>query len=232
VSNACLRNPASCSTLAGKEVTTVQAVGTVVASGAAIWGALSTTLEEQITEEMKKCAEQARSEVLLRHREQFENPSPSDDECQQMTMDANGRAVTWAMRLGAEMHEVALQCAGARLDELRPGGYSLEPCYRYDPNTGQTTFISCTEVQELLENGCSSELRGTLRPDVVIHTGNPLRAQAVYDFKFPCVNSGKKPRWREYPPGHPCHPFNQQQMYQKALGPRPHMVVPRWGVLE
>ncbi|QRK10355.1 hypothetical protein JQX13_09825 [Archangium violaceum] len=32
-----------------------------------------------------------------------------------MTVDAKGRGVTWAMRLGLEMHEVAMTCAGMKL---------------------------------------------------------------------------------------------------------------------
>jgi hypothetical protein len=231
VSNACLRNPQACATLTGKEVTTVQAVGTAVASGAAVLGALDDKLRSNITEKLEDCADLARSEVLIRHRKEFENPSPSDEECRQMTKDSQGRRVTWAMRLGAEMHAVARQCAETELNKLRPGGFSLEPCYRYDKNTGQTTFISCEEVQELLNSGCGSALKGTLRPDVVIHSGHPLKAQEVFDFKFPCVISSDSIIWREYPPGHPCHPFNQAEMYQKALGPYPQPIFPRWGAL-
>lgn len=231
VSNACLRNPQACATLAGKEVSTVQAVGTAVASGAAVLDALDEKHRSAIEEGLKKCASLARSTVLIRHREHFENPTPSDEECRQLTKDATGRRLTWAMRLGAEMHEVALQCADTKLNELRPGGFSLEPCYRYDKNTGRTTFINCEKVQELLDDGCSSELIGTLRPDVVIHPGDPLNAKAVFDFKFPCVNSGQAPEWRKYPPGHPCHPFDQKRMYEKALGPTPQMVVPWLGAL-
>ncbi|WP_257455106.1 hypothetical protein [Archangium lipolyticum] len=234
LSNGCLRNPAYCATLTGKETTTVQAVGTAVASGAAVLAVLDKTLEEHIQEELVDCANLARSEVLIRHRAQFVDPTPSDAECRQWTTDAQGRRVTWAMRLGSEMHEVALQCAQGKLNGLRPGGFSLEPCYRHDLRTGQTTFISCEQVEELLANGCSSELKGTIRPDVVIHTGNPLQALAVFDFKFPCVNKDgdKSSEWREYPEGHPCHGLmNQGQLYKKALGPEPVRVAPRWGIL-
>jgi hypothetical protein len=233
VSNACLRNPQACATLTGKEVSTVQAVGTAVASGAAVLDALDAKLRGSITEKLEDCADLARSEVLIRHRKAFKKPSPSDEECRQMTKDAQGRRVTWAMRLGAEMHGVALQCAETELNKLRPGGFSLEPCYRHNLQTGQTTFISCDEVQELLNNGCGSELKGTLRPDVVIYASTPLKAQAIFDFKFPCVSSDEPTNvWRQYPPGHPCHPFNQAEMYEKALGPAPQPIFPRWGALQ
>jgi hypothetical protein len=234
LSNSCLKNPAYCATLTGKDSTTVQAVGTAVASGAAVLAVLDKTQAEHIQEELVDCANMARSEVLIRHRAQFENPTPSDAECRQWTTDAQGRSVTWAMRLGSEMHDVALQCTQGKLNGLRPGGFSLEPCYRHDLLTGQTTFISCEQVQELLANGCSSDLRGTIRPDVVIHSGNPLQVLAVFDFKFPCVNlnGDQESKWRRYPEGHPCHPFNQKQIYEKALGPEPLMLVPRWGVLQ
>lgn len=51
------------------------------------------------------------SEVLLRYPTAFRGPSPDANECNQWTVDAQGRSVTWAMRLGTEMHEVARQCA-------------------------------------------------------------------------------------------------------------------------
>ncbi len=85
----------------------MQAVGTAVASGAAVLAVLDQTQAEHIQEELVDCANQARSEVLIRHRQQFVDPTPSDAECRQWTTDAQGRSVTWAMRLGTEMHEVA-----------------------------------------------------------------------------------------------------------------------------
>ena len=92
------------------------------------------------------------------------------------------------MRLGTEMHEVARQCAEEELNKLRPGGFSLEQRYRYDSRTGRKKLVSTAEEQALKDSGNQGELRGTVKPDVVIHSGDPLDVQAIYDFKFPCVN--------------------------------------------
>ena len=74
---------------------------------------------------------------------------------------------------------MALQCVQERLDRLIPGRFSLEPRYRYDKRTGQTELVSQQEARALRQQGCGDELKGTLVPDVVIHSGNPLEALAV-----------------------------------------------------
>ncbi|PTL82822.1 hypothetical protein [Vitiosangium sp. GDMCC 1.1324] len=233
LTNACRQDPKYCATLAGKEVASgpVQTVGSAVASGAAVLKVLSQTTREDIETELKRCADEARSEVILRYPTEFKGQTPSDAECKQWTVDAKGRWVTWAMRLGTEMHDVALGCINKTLSRLRKGGYSLDPCYRYDKQTQKTTFVSCEEVKDLLDRGCGDELRGTLRPDLVLHSGNPLDVQAVYDFKFPCVNSNTKPEWRDYPETSPHYGCNQGQLYQEALGVEPEIIFPRWGLI-
>ncbi|QRK13905.1 hypothetical protein JQX13_32625 [Archangium violaceum] len=234
LTGACLRNPRYCATLAGKEIAKgpVQTVGTAVSSGAAVLRVLQPEVRENIEEELERCADLARSEVLLRYPTEFKGPSPSDAECRRETVDAKGRRVTWAMRLGTEMHQVALDCTRAVLSRLRNGGFSLDPCYRYDHQTGETTYVSCEEVKDLLARGCGDELRGTLRPDVVLHSGDPLDVQAVYDFKFPCVNNGKESApWRKYSETSPHHGCNQGEMYELALEVKPVRISPRWGIL-
>lgn len=233
LTSACLRDPRYCATLTGKEIVKgpVQTVGTAVASGAAVLRVLQPEVRENIEEELERCADLARSEVLLRYPTEFKDPSPSDAECRRETVDAKGRRVTWAMRLGTEMHQVALDCTRAVLDRLRHGGFSLDPCYRYDKQTGKTTYVSCEEVKDLLARGCGDELRGTLRPDVVLHSGNPLAVQAVYDFKFPCMNNSKrKSGWRNYTDTSPHAGCNQGDMYQEALKIEPTLISPRWGI--
>ncbi len=105
------------------------------------------------------------------------------------------------MLLGMEMHEEALRCAEAALTHLRPGGFSLEPCYRHDTNTGTTKVITEADIQALKQSGNGGELHGTLVPDVVIHAGHPGQAQAVYDFKFPCTNVDEAPPLAQIPEG-------------------------------
>jgi hypothetical protein len=129
------------------------------------------------------------------------------------------------MQLGTEKHELALQCAAQKLGALIPGRFSLEQRYRYDRQSRRTELVSPEESRALRQHGCWDELQGTLVPDVVIHTGNPLLVQAVYDFKFPCP-SGNKPRWNSYPRGHPYYESNQGAMYQEALGVEPFRVAP------
>jgi hypothetical protein len=189
VSAACRQNPAQCATLSGKEATLEQLaeVGSIVASAGAALRVLDNLTRASIEQALVECAELARSEVLLRYPATFENSIPNADECNEWTVDARGQNVTWAMRLGTEMHEVAARCAQEKLDKLRPGGFSLESRYRYDSRTGRWKQVSTEEERALDASGNQGELRGTLKPDVIIHSGNPLDVQAIYDFKFPCV---------------------------------------------
>lgn len=217
--------------MTGRE-TGYDALQTVATAGATAHAALRTldaATRRDIEDALVECADGARSTVLLRHKWRFAGRSPSADECKSWVEDAQGRSMTLAMLLGQEMHNEALWCAEHRLGELRPGGYSLEPRYRYDGR--QTTHVTPEEEAKLLSSKRYAELEGTLKPDVVIHSGDALRAQSVYDFKFPCVNTDVAPRWNEYPEGHPYEDFHQGQMYERALGPRPVRVVPRLGVV-
>jgi hypothetical protein len=207
----------------GKEVASVAAVAQVV---------LEETARQSIEEKLKECADLARSEVLLRYPRQFKGPTPDADECTQQTTDRQGRRVTWAMRLGTEMHEVAQQCTEAALTRLRPGGFSLEQRYRYDSATGQWKRVSAEQERLLEETGNGGELVGTIKPDVVIHPGDSLIVQAIYDFKFPCANTDRRPEWRAYPEGHPHEDMNQGDLYKEALGSTPRMVVPRMGIFQ
>jgi hypothetical protein len=179
-------------------------------------------LEKALTE----CADEARSEVLLK---QFQGRSPTPEECrEEVEKDAKGNAVTRAMKLGTDMHTVALACAHKRLGALRPGGFSLEPRYRYNPKTQKWERMSRQEEQALLGQGHTGELKGTLVPDIVIHTGDPLQVLAIYDFKFPCVNTSTTVSWRERR-GEP----RQDQLYLDALKPAqpPLRIQPRLGVI-
>jgi hypothetical protein len=231
--NACRQNPAHCAALLGREAALkpVQAVATVGATVNAALQVLEAKTKADVEEALKECANLARTEVLDRHRGDFAGLTPTEAECKQWVVDKAGKSVTWAMLLGEEMHQVALQCAQGRLDKLRPGGYSLEPCYRYNRPAGQISLVPEEERLALLCDGRGSELRGTLRPDVVLHTGTPLKVLAVYDFKFPCVNPKRAPRWRDYPSGHPYGGNSQATIYQEALGPVPELIFPYWGMI-
>ena len=83
--------------------------------------------------------------------------------------------------------------------------------------------------EALLEEGCYNELRGTIKPDIVLHSGNPLVPQAVYDFKFPCVSGGQA-YWCLYTRG-PHSGRRQNAVYQDVLGVQPFQILPWQGVM-
>lgn len=232
VTNTCRQSPSNCAAMAGDRPA-LSPIRTLATAGATIGAtllALDSALQARIDKALEECADDARSEVLLR-RMGGRSPTPADCR-EQVGVDEWGAAVTRAMQLGEEMHRVALQCAQRKLGELRPGGFSLEQRYRYDKETGRTTLVSREEKEDLLRRGLRRELLGTLEPDVVIHSGNPLRAEVVYDFKFPCVNSDRAPDWRRFPEGHPYAGSSQGKMYGDALRTQEvWRVVPRLGVI-
>ncbi|WP_257457873.1 hypothetical protein [Archangium lipolyticum] len=225
----CRVNPVYCATATGREVATgpVQTVGTAVASTGVVVAALDEATKPSIKSALEQCADMARTEVLLSHSGTFEGLVPNARECKQMTVDAKGRSVTWAMRLGLEMHEAAMKCAEAKLSEMNLR-FSLKQRYRFDRETGEKSLISAKEKEALLRQG-GEELKGTLEPDVVIHDGDPLQVQAVYDFKFKCVNFDEYPEWRRYPPGHRYEGRLQGDVYKEAFGPEVHPIGPRKG---
>ncbi len=231
VTNYCRVHPEQCIRLAGEEslLPSSSPVHVLATAGAGIHTALrilDAATRPDVEEVLKHCAEVARTDVLLRLRG---GRSPTPDECRQ-EVKVKGKVVKLAMYLGTEMHQAALQCVGSNLRLAPPKGVSLEPCYRYDPHTGKTTLILSETVEQLLACGCASELRGTFRPDVVIHEGNPLEPLGIYDFKFPCVNVDRPPRWSDYPPGHPCQDFDQKELYEESLGTVAFRVVPWLGI--
>ncbi|MCP3058906.1 hypothetical protein LXT21_08990 [Myxococcus sp. K38C18041901] len=233
VSNTCRQRPETCAALAGKEFTQTPGltVATMGASAREALRVLERGEQERIEEALVRCAEQSRTEVLLAHRGDFAGQTPTREECKQMVRNASGRNLSRAMQLGMEMHAAAMSCAERALTSLRPGDYSLEPCYRHDAQTGGTKVVTEADVQALKQSGNGGELQGTLVPDVVIHAGHPAQAQAVYDFKFPCANVDEAPPWRKYPKGH-CHQgFHQGEMYEQALGVRAVRIVPRLGIV-
>jgi hypothetical protein len=200
-----------------------------VAGPGASMGSVGMLLDSQvkilIERALVECAEQARSQVLI---DELQGRSPSEQECNQRVP---GTKLTLAMLLGQKMHQEADRCAGEKLARLIPGKFSLEPRYRYDPVTGSTVFISEEEAQMLLRQWRGNQLKGTLRPDVVIHSGDPLQVQAIYDFKFGCTGLDP-PEWTQYGEDHPYRGLNQKRLYGKALHKNALRVIPRMGVME
>lgn len=245
--SACRRNPTACVPQAGEQLPTVppppaaqpaaplppalsgaeSAALSIAAAGRVIQIAIDAALKDRIRKALSECADEARSEMILKY---FGGRGPTHSECAEVVgTDSNGDPLTRAMQLGIEQHELALRCAEEKLQELKPGGFSLSARYRAEPGTGNVQYLSRDQVKELLESGRSAELRGTIEPDIVIHEGNPLRVQLIFDFKFPCVNGGE-PRWREYPAGHPHQFLNQKDVYEALLRAPASRIIPRVGV--
>jgi hypothetical protein len=228
--SACRQNPAYCTAVAGEEAVVPLATRTQAARvGASLAGALKVFDEqkEKLEQILKTCVEQASAEVNLR----WFNGNPTAAQCaEQVGVDAKGKPIKRAMTLGTEKHQAALRCIQEHLSTERPGGFSLEQRYRYDRKSNEFSLVSEKEAQALLRQGRGDELKGTLRPDVVIHTGDPLRADAIYDLKFPCPGSNQA-RWHDYPEDHPYFQRHQGEVYRDALRVMPFRVAPGWGVV-
>ncbi|WP_163870489.1 hypothetical protein [Myxococcus eversor] len=233
-SNSCRHRPELCVRAAGEEavippVRPIQAMVSATRTAVAALRVLDSATQAIIEERLKECADQARSSVLI---DKWAGRSPTPVECSAIVTDASsGRRLTLAMHLGCLIHRAALVCTHEALEELRPGRFSLEQRFRFDGDTGILQQISEGDARLLLRLGCGEELKGTLVPDVIIHEGDPLVASAVYDFKFPCVNTDRAPSWRRYEEG-PHQGLDQQLLYERALGTRVvRRVVPRIGVV-
>ncbi|ATB29350.1 hypothetical protein [Melittangium boletus] len=225
--SSCQHNPAYCTAVVGEEtvVPTVRG-GAEIASLNAIRQLLAPDTRARVERELVECAEWADTEV---NRLRFGGNKPSRQQCQELLyVDPCGEKVTRAMQLGTEKHLLALQCTQEKLGALIPGRFSLEPRYRYDKQQGGRRLIPEHEARALLRRGCGEELRGTLRPDVVIHSGNPLEVQAVYDFKFPCPLNNE-PSWKTYTEG-PYKGSIQGDVYAESLESEAALIAPNWGV--
>lgn len=214
----CARNPACYTTAPGDEPIlpwlsrSIEAGRTAVAVSRLL-DAAEMARVEQVLEE---CVEEANFKV--NERMLGKGVRPTREICwQSVGKDSRGNDITRAMQLGQEKHRVAFECAQQKLGQLAPDNFSMQPHYHYDRKTKRIRLIDPAQVDEWLRNGLLDMLLGMLIPDVVIHeSGNPLKAQAVYDFKFPCPASNE-PRWTNYPTGHPYSPATQGDMYGEAL---------------
>ncbi|MBN8233141.1 hypothetical protein JYK02_37070 [Corallococcus macrosporus] len=227
-SNSCRTHPALCigpeSVLPGVRAAEVA----VVVAGARAM--LDEDAKRSVESVLKECADLARSQVLLRY---HEGKFPTPAQCKEQVYNAQSESVSRAIWLGSQMHAVALECVEQKFDSMMPGRFSIEPTYRFDRRTGTSTLISKEEVQLLKQPRFRHELKGTLTPDFVIHTGDPLQVSVVYDFKFPCTNVSEPPDWRSG--GSSLSGPTQKESYMQAfrLGTRQVLrVVPRLGIFE
>ncbi|NMO23200.1 hypothetical protein HPC49_48685 [Pyxidicoccus fallax] len=227
----CRQTPAYCQAAVGEETVVPVVTRAHAASvGASLAGAVKLfegDHQKDVEKLLKDCVEQASAEVNLRW---FGGPPTAAQCAEQVGVDARGNPIRRAMTLGTEKHRIALRCIQERLSELRPDGFSVEQRYRFDRKSNQTSLLSEEEAQALLRQGRGDQLRGTVRPDLVIHGGDPLKAQAVYDLKFPCPGSNEA-KWNDYPQEHPHFPLNQGEVYKRALRVMPVRVAPGWGLV-
>ncbi|RKH52749.1 hypothetical protein D7X55_02505 [Corallococcus sp. AB049A] len=184
-------------------------------------------LEKQLT----ACAVQAEQVGNARF---FQDRPPTRQECAEVVeQDRCGNPVTRAMFLGKQKHVLALQCAEQVLKKLWPAPFSIEQRYRYYPHARMVESISQEKEARLLADGCTDELRGTIKPDIVLHENRSqlLKSVLTLDFKFPCPDSNL-PQWTQYGRGSPYEDMSQRTLYQNALGGQALLISPRYGLRE
>jgi hypothetical protein len=199
----------------------VRAAAQVAAAGKA-WAALEESERKGIEAILVQCAQWADTQV---NRKEFGNHSPTQQQCDEQVGGTAENPITRGMRLGSAKHTLAVQCAQEKLQEAYPGRFSLEQRYRLPPDTRKLERISHKAELEMLRNG-GKELVGSVVPDIVIHTGDPLQPQRVYDFKFPCPENNP-PTWRVYPTGNPHKVAHQGQAYERVFGVPALRVTPK-----
>ncbi|MCY1040142.1 hypothetical protein OV208_02325 [Corallococcus sp. bb12-1] len=179
----------------------------------------------ELEERLKACAVQAdaRGNALF-----FNNRAPTRAEClQELDQDECGRPITRAMRLGQQKHVLALECAREVLEELWPAPFSIEQRHRFYPNAGFVETVSTEKEASIIAQGCTEQLWGSIKPDIVLHADrNLLKAALTPDFKFPCPESNQ-PRWAPYGASSPHSGKNQGEVYKEALGGQAMMISPR-----
>ncbi|WP_253895243.1 hypothetical protein [Corallococcus exercitus] len=184
--------------------------------------------EDELEKQLAACAVQAEQVANARY---FQDRPPTRQECAEVVeTDRCGKPVTRAMQLGKQKHVLALQCAEQVLKKLWPAPFSIEQRYRYYPNARMVETVSKKEEARLIAEGCTEELRGTLKPDIVLHGDrNLLKAALTLDFKFPCPDTNQ-PQWTQYGPSSPYFGLDQGKVYKAALGGQALLISPRFGV--
>ncbi|QRN94514.1 hypothetical protein JRI60_36105 [Archangium violaceum] len=179
-------------------------------------------LQERLTE----CARLAEHRVNSSH---FGNRPPTREECgEEMDVDGCGEPITRAMLLGRQKHDIALACAREVLSQLWPAPFSIEQRYRFYRTSQILETISREQEQQFIKEGCTDRLKGTIKPDIVLHAdyNNLLQAALVLDFKFPCPPSNRS-RWTDYGPRGAFPGANQGQIYKEALGAEVFRLTPQ-----
>ena len=227
--SACLRTPA-CYAATGEDALLpwLSRAAGAARTTAAVMRLLEAAELTRVEAILMECASEANGQV--NERLFGKGGWPTAAYCEEKVKNQWGQQEKRSEELGRLKHEVALECARKKLEEVIPGNYSIEPRYYLEPGK-KPRLIPPAQVAEWLSDGLFHLLRGTLVPDVVIHqTREPLKAQAIYDFKFPCPLDNK-PRWNPYPSGHPHYRKTQGDLYRQILqGRDPALVAPNHGI--
>lgn len=179
----------------------------------------------ELQERLAECARMAEHQVNSAH---FGNRPPTREECgEELEVDGCPEPITRAMLLGRQKHTVALACARDVLTRLWPAPFSIEQRYRYYPHSRILETISREKEQQLIERRCTGDLRGTIKPDIVLHSDyNLLQAAIIIDLKFPCPPSNP-PNWTKYGPKSAYPDSTQGQVYEEALNGEVLLLTPK-----
>jgi hypothetical protein len=184
---------------------------------------------KELQERLVECARQAERQVNF---PLFGNRPPTRAECgEELEVDGCPKPITRAMLLGQRKHALALACARGVLEQLWPAPFSIEQRYRFYQYARVLETISREEEQKFIKKGCTEELWGSIKPDIVLHADyNLLQAVLTLDLKFPCPPSNP-PSWTEYGRGSAYEGSNQGAVYRDALGGEVLFLTPR-GIIQ
>jgi hypothetical protein len=180
----------------------------------------------ELEERLVECAQLAEQQVNF---PLFGNRPPTREECgEELDVDGCAEPITRAMLLGRQKHDIALACAREVLKEFWPRPFSIEQRYRFYPRSRILETITREKEQQIIKQGrCAEELKGTIKPDIVLHADyDLLKAALILDFKFPCPPSNR-PKWTEYGAKSAFPNATQGEIYKKALGGEILLLTPR-----
>jgi hypothetical protein len=179
----------------------------------------------ELQERLVECARLAEQQVNF---PLFGNRPPTREECgEEVVVDGCAEPITQAMLLGRQKHVIALACARDALEQLWPRPFSIEQRYRYYARANVVESIDRAQEQQFIQEGCTNRLRGTIKPDIVLHADyNLLQAVLILDFKFPCPPSNP-PTWTRYGETSAYANSTQGEVYMKALGGEALLISPQ-----
>ncbi|WNG21948.1 hypothetical protein F0U63_11525 [Cystobacter fuscus] len=226
-----MRYAAALKRAAGVAVSTVAVASTIALLAPEVLGFFQNDEEElsRLETALLECVQRAERDI---NAERFGFGSPTAEDCKAVVgVDRCGRPIYQSMELGHLKHARALACMQDILKELWPGPVSIEQRYRFYRNAKVLETVSREQEKRLLDADCAEELRGTIKPDVVLHADRHLlRAILVLDLKFPCPGI-RSPQWTKYGEKSAYGGSSQHEIYREAFGGAALMMSPK-GIFE